>query len=493
MIVSRLAAVLLASSTLAFAAATVHAQPAAPAAPAAKAPAVRELQVGMRPWTGDLDGMAKRRLVRVLVPYSKTFYYVEKGRPRGVSAEIIEAMEADFNRVLKTPKSLRVKFVALPVGRDELIERLNAGYGDVVVADTTITPARRQQVDFSAPMFKGIREIVVAAPGVTPPATVDDLAGREVFVRRDTSYREHLEALNRELVAAGKPPVKLREAPPELEAEDILEMVDAGLVEMTVVDGYKAAMWKPVYTRMVVLPGVAVSEANDYAFMLRKGSPRFKEALDGFVARHGQGTLFGNTVVNRYAKSKTFAKSVHGSDERRRFGEVVDLFRKYAGRYDVDYLLMVAQGFQESTLDQSKRSPVGAIGIMQIMPATAADLKVGDVHQIENNVHAGVKYMRFMIDRYFADEPMTPLNKGLFAFAAYNCGPGRVASLRKEAAKRGLDPNRWFHHVELVAADRIGPETVTYVSNIYKYYTAYKLVLAQEEERARARESVTPR
>ena len=187
------------------------------------------------------------------------------------------------------------------------------------------------------------------------------------------------------------------------------------------------------------------------------------------------------------------AKNALGESERKRFGDVVELFRKYGDRYDMDYLLMVAQGFQESTLDQSKRSHVGAIGVMQIMPATAGDLKVGDVTKLEPNVHGGVKYMRFMIDQYYAKEPMTPLNKGLFAFAAYNCGPGRVAQLRREAAKRGLDPNRWFGHVELVAADKIGPETVTYVSNIYKYYTAYKLLEGQEAERRKARESVRPK
>ena len=152
--------------------------------------------------------------------------------------------------------------------------------------------------------------------------------------------------------------------------------------------------------------------------------------------------------------------------------------------------MMMAQGFQESTLDQNAKSHVGAVGIMQLMPATGAELKVGDITQAEPNIHAGVKYMRFMVDRYYANEPMTPLNKGLFAFASYNAGAARIAQLRREAAQRGLDPNRWFHNVELVAADKIGPETVTYVSNIYKYYTAYKLLLAQEAERSKARESV---
>jgi membrane-bound lytic murein transglycosylase MltF len=116
---------------------------------------------------------------------------------------------------------------------------------------------------------------------------------------------------------------------------------------------------------------------------------------------------------------------------------------------------------------------VGAVGVMQVMPATGKELEVGDISKTQPNVEAGVKYMRVMIDRYYANEPMTELDKVLFTFASYNAGPGRIAQLRKEAVKRGLDPNVWFNNVEYVAADKIGAETVTYVSNIYKYYIAY--------------------
>jgi membrane-bound lytic murein transglycosylase MltF len=155
----------------------------------------------------------------------------------------------------------------------------------------------------------------------------------------------------------------------------------------------------------------------------------------------------------------------------------------------MDTLLMAAQGYQESRLNQQAKSPVGAVGIMQVMPATGKELNVGDIHQIEPNIHAGVKYVRFMMDKYYAKEPMDALNKGLFTFASYNAGPGRIAQLRKIAKERGLDPNVWFNNVELIAAEKIGRETVTYVSHIYKYYLAYQLVLEQQEEREKARKA----
>jgi membrane-bound lytic murein transglycosylase MltF len=183
-------------------------------------------------------------------------------------------------------------------------------------------------------------------------------------------------------------------------------------------------------------------------------------------------------------------KQATSSVAMQRFQQTAEIFRKYGDQYGMDYLLMMAQGFQESGLNQDAKSHVGAIGIMQVMPATGAKMKVGDIRQLEPNINAGVKYIRFMVDEYFADEPTDDLNKILFAFAAYNAGPGRVGQLRKQAAAQGLNPNVWTENVEMVAAARIGPETVTYVSNIYKYYVAYKLLAEREAERQKARESI---
>lgn len=150
---------------------------------------------------------------------------------------------------------------------------------------------------------------------------------------------------------------------------------------------------------------------------------------------------------------------------------------------------MAAQGYQESGLDQSVRSPVGAIGVMQVMPATARDkaVNIPDIDKLESNIHAGIKYNRWVMNNFYGDPAITRLNKGLFAFASYNAGPGRVAGLRKQAAAEGLDPNKWFGNVELVAAKRIGRETVTYVSNIYKYYLAYQMMIRQRDARQEAK------
>jgi membrane-bound lytic murein transglycosylase MltF len=226
------------------------------------------------------------------------------------------------------------------------------------------------------------------------------------------------------------------------------------------------------------------------AIAFRKENPQLRAAVNQWLGKHGKGDAFRNVLERRYLQNVKYAKNAAATAERRKLQAVIELFKKYGAQYDLDYLLMAAQGYQESTLDHSVRSPVGAIGVMQVMPSTGKELKVGDITQVDANIHAGVKYMRFLMDQYFKDEPMDDLNKGLMTFASYNAGPGRVRQLRAEAQRRGLDPNIWFDNVERVASERIGRETVTYVSNIYKYYITYRLLIAQREQREAAKSAV---
>lgn len=199
-----------------------------------------------------------------------------------------------------------------------------------------------------------------------------------------------------------------------------------------------ASFWKQVFPKITVHNGVTLRTGGNVAWAIRKGSPQFKAAVDEFAARHAQGTSIGNQVLNRYYKNADYVKAATSEAERKKFLALVDYFKKYGDKYDVDWLLMAAQGFQESQLNQAAKSKVGAIGVMQLMPSTGKDLNVGDINQIEPNINAGSKYMRWMIDNYYGKEPMTNLDKALFAFASYNAGAGRISSLRKEAAKRGL-------------------------------------------------------
>jgi membrane-bound lytic murein transglycosylase MltF len=484
-------------------------QTAAPAATATAAPAAKtdfsgktrgELRAHLRQWTGDFDGIVQRRVLRVLVVNSKTQYYVDKGLQRGTAYEEGRALEDWLNQKHKgktAQKNLKIHVTFVPVSREELIPALVEGRGDLAMAALTITPQRQAQVDFTQPTFRNVSEIAVTGPGSPSLARVDDLSGKEIFVRKSSSYYQHLVALNERFAKEGKAPAKLREAPDELEDEDLLEMVNAGLVPIVIVDSYKAELWAKILPAVKLNPDVAVNTGGDIAWALRKNSPLLMAEANAFIATHGQGTAFGNTVYKKYFGSTKFAKSATSPEEIAKFNRMVDVFRKHGEQYDMDYLLMMAQGFQESRLDQNAKSHVGAVGVMQVMPATGKELKVGDITVEPNNIHAGVKYMRFMIDQYYEKEPMSRLNKALFAFAAYNAGPGRIRQMRAEAEKRGLNPNKWFDNVELVVAEKVGTETVTYVANIYKYYVAYKLVVEEQEQKRKAmddlRQQVAPK
>jgi membrane-bound lytic murein transglycosylase MltF len=469
------------------------------ARPSGQTPEREELTISpeeiMKPWTGDLDGMIERQIIRVLTVYSKTFYFVDKGVQRGGVADGFRIFEEDLNKKLAQQqklkqKHLKVRVVFIPVARGDLLPALVAGKGDIAASSLGVTEEREKLVDFSVPMVSDAKALVVSGPASPLIASVDDLAGKEVFVRKSSVFYELLTALNKRFAAENKPAVVISEAPEELEDEDLLEMVNAGLVPLTVTADFLANFWKQVFPKIKVHQEAPLLTGGKIAWAIRKGSPQLKATVDDFMTRHAKGTSFGNQVLARYLKNAKYVKDAASETERKKFLALIQYFQKYGDQYDVDWLLMAAQGYQESQLNQAVRSPVGAIGVMQVMPATGKELGVGDIGETEANIHAGIKYMRWMIDHYYGDEPMTRLDKALFAFASYNAGAGRVSKLRNEAAKRGLDRNVWFHNVEYVAAEKVGAETVTYVGNIYKYYIAYKLIMKSKAKREETLEKI---
>jgi membrane-bound lytic murein transglycosylase MltF len=268
-------------------------------------------------------------------------------------------------------------------------------------------------------------------------------------------------------------------------------MVNAGLLPWAVVDSYKPQLWEGVFTNIVVRDDLVLREGGRTAWAMRKNSPKLKASVDAFLKENRQGTLFGNIMVNRYIRDFDWAANALGDEDYQRFNDLRDIFQRYGEQYGIEYLFAAAQGYQESRLDQSVRSAAGAVGVMQLLPDTAADKNVGipDIHDVDSNIHAGIKYMDFLRDRYFSDPDITPINQALLALGAYNAGPGRMIRMRAKAEAKGYDPDVWFDNVELIAADEIGRETVQYVSNIYRYYLTYRMVANQELQHAAAREA----
>jgi membrane-bound lytic murein transglycosylase MltF len=438
------------------------------------------------PFTGDLDEMEARRMIRVGVTSNRTHYFVDRGTQRGLTFAYLKRFEEQINAARKT-RNFRIHLVIVPMQRDRLLPALTAGQIDAVAAQKTITAERQQLVDFSIPYRRNVSEIVVTAPAVAAVKAAEDLSGRTVFVRRSSSYAESLRALNQQLDRDGRPPVTILEAPENLEDDDILEMVNAGLIDATVVDDYLAEFWSQIFTDMKLQKSAALRTGAELALAVRKNSPKLQAEVNQFIRRHALGTEFGNIIARRYVQDPGFVRRATTGADRKQFLALMETFRKYSDQYSLDYLLMMAKGYQESRLNQNARSRVGAIGIMQLMPATGKALNVGDIREVEPNIHGGVKYTRRLMDEYLGNEPLDELNKGFFTLASYNAGPSRIRQLRREAARRDLDPNVWFGQVERIASERIGRQTVSYVSNIYKYYIAYRLVAEEELRRAAER------
>jgi membrane-bound lytic murein transglycosylase MltF len=449
-----------------------------------------DLELGKK-WSGDFDGMAERHLLRALVPPSKTFYFLDGADQRGLTYELLKEFETYLNKKLKR-QALKIKVFVIPTRRDRLLPALVEGFGDIAAGNLTITPTRQKKVDFSAPQLTGVDEIIISGPAAPPIKTLDDLSGKKIHVRKSSSYYESLMRLNTRFKKSGRAPIQIVPADEYLEDEDLLEMMNAGLIPMIVIDSHKAKFWAQVFKDLRLHPDIKLRSGGQIAWAIRKNSPRLKNIIDRFIKSHKKGTLKGNILYKRYLQNTKWVRNALADKELKRLNDAVDFFKRYSQQYNFDWLMIAALAYQESGIDQSKRSPAGAVGVMQLLPSTAADpnVNIRKIEVMENNIHAGVKYLRFLYDRYFKNEPMDALNKVLFTFASYNAGPGKVNELRREARQSGFNPNVWFRNVEIIAARQIGRETVQYVSNIYKYYIAYRFMVNEfrlkKEEKIRA-------
>ena len=429
------------------------------------------------PRLGDLDALVARSEIRVLTSITLGSYFIDRGRQSGMVYEMSLRLEK-FAREKLGEDARRLKITIIPVRRDQLLPNLIAGHGDVAFANLTVTSERAEIVDFTVPFTSKVRELLVTAPGIEGIASVEDLAGKEVVVPRASSYFESLSRLNQQFIDDGLEPIRITESDPRLEIEDILEMLDAGLLNMTVADDTRLNLWSQIFTNMTVHDDIVFRENASIALAIRKDSPKLKQLLDEFVRENRVGTLITNILLKKYGQYTGWVREALERDPMRRFEQLVGLFRTYGAQYDIDWLMLASFAFQESGFDQDARSPVGAIGVMQVMPSTAADRAVGisNIEDLENNVHAGTKYLSVLRGHYFSDEGIDETERLLFTMAGYNAGPNRINRLRRVAATRGLDPNVWFNNVELVVAAQVGIEPVIYVSNIYRYYIVYKRV-----------------
>lgn len=441
--------------------------------------------------TEDLPAIRKRKHIRALVSYNQTNYFLIKGEENGFEYEFLRRYEKHLNKGISRRKR-QIKMVFIPVPFEQLIPALLEGRGDIAAAGLTITEERKKRVRFSTPYLPSVDEIVVSHKGAKPIGSLNDLSGRKVFVLHSSSYAQHLRQLNERFKAEGRAPVKINEANEYLQSEDLLEMVNARIIDLMVVDRHLGEIWSKVFSNLVLYKKIKVNSGGKIAWAVRPNNPKLLKNMNGYLKKHKKGSLLGNILFNRYFKNTKWVTNPIAESEQKKFEVVTKLLKKYGHQYGFDWLMIGAQAYQESRLNHDLVSPAGAVGVMQILPSTAADSNVGisDIRQLENNIHAGVRYLKFLRENYFSDPAVSPEAQVHFAHAAYNAGPARVRRMRKLAAKMGLDPNKWFGNVETAALRIVGQETVRYVVNIQKYYIAYKLITKDKEKRNAARKKL---
>ncbi len=441
------------------------------------------------PWTGDLDGMTERGFVRILTVHNPLFFSFDGASKRGMFAELGKLFEDHLADEIGRVRSPTV--VLIPVRRDELIPGLISGRGDMVMGNLTITPERQKKVDFGPPIHNDVEELIVTGPAAPGVETFDDLVEIGLYVRRSSSYFEHLQALNAKRQSVGKAPIPIREGDENLEDYDLLDMVNAGILGAIVVDSHKANFWEQVFDRIEVQRDLAVNTGSQIAWALRKDSPQLKASITAFADSVKKGSLLGNIILQRYLGNTEWLDDGLSDENRRRNEEIIEMIKRFSDQYNFDWLMITALAYQESRFDQNKESSAGAVGVMQLLPQTAADDAVGipDISSLENNIHAGIKYLHWLRETYFSDPQISALDQVLFSLAAYNAGPGNMNRARQRARRLGYDHNRWFGNVEIGMFRAVSGEPASYVRNIYKYYVTYRGFERTRRERETALEA----
>ncbi|NTX08222.1 transporter substrate-binding domain-containing protein [Myxococcus sp. CA040A] len=432
-------------------------------------------------FTGDLDAIRKRGVLRVLTRNSPVTYFLHRGDQAGFDYEMAKLAAA----------ALKVRLeVVVPPSYEELVTWLKEGRGDVVAAALTVTPERQREVAFSRP-YLFVDEVIVQRVGAPKLESLAALKGQAVHVRRSSSHFATLKD------AATQHGFTVVEAPEDQDAETLIDQVARGEIPFTVTDSHILAaerVYRDDVEAGVTLPGQGPRAGTEghhgIAFAVRPQNVKLRAFLDGFVQKTYRGTEY-NLARRRYFEGHR-SEAPATTDEAVLTGAISPydvLVQSYSQRYGLDWRLMVAQMFQESRFDPRARSWVGAQGLFQVMPGTGKELGFRKLEDPEQGIHAGVKYMHQLIGRI---APEIPFKQRLrFALASYNAGLGHVLDARRLAQEQGWDPNRWFGNVEkaMLLLEKPqhyrrarhgycrGSEPVKYVSEIQTRYGNYIAVV----------------
>jgi membrane-bound lytic murein transglycosylase MltF len=420
----------------------------------------------------DLPEMIKEKKIRVLTTYTFSNYFVSEGQSYGYEYSHMEEFRKFLNKG-KGRRDIKVDFYYIPLPYDMLIPALQNGYGDIVAANLTITPERSKEVDFTDPYLWGIKEVLITHKDVDGIDKLEDLAGREIYVREDSSYHFSLKKMNERFSAMKLQPAEIITLPGLVNTGEIIEMVNAGAIETTLADSHIASFADELFPDIKIHDKIVLNDDVRFGWMVRKNNPQLKASLNDFIKTIKKGTLLGNIHFKRYFKENPWVRRALEREDLNKFSTYAPLFKKYGEKYGIDWMLIAALSFQESRFNPNARSRYGAVGLMQVLPSTGKDMGISNVESPENNIHAGVKYLDFVRNRYFSDENLPMDEQVRFTLASYNAGPANIRRSRRTTEQMGYDSTIWFGNVEMGTMKQVGPEPVQYVRNINKYYLSF--------------------
>ncbi len=430
-------------------------------------------------YESDLESVLHKRYLRVLTSNNSFDYFIYQGRHAGYQYEMVREFTRRLNdKYFSGRGTLKIQFELLPVRSEQLIPMLLEGRADMIAARLTITSERAALVLFSDP-YRKVDELLVAGQNTKRLRHLSDLAGRQVAVRKSSSYYESLAALSREFTASGKPEIRIETVDEDLETEDILALVAAGRFELSVADSIVAKTAVALFPELRIVPELHLRAGGELAWATRPGSAALQREMNEFLAGYRQGSLLGNVTTKKYFENHVGLQARIQADGKTRLSPYDDDFRRRAAQYGFDWRLLAAVAYQESRFEQSSRNRSGAVGLFQIKPSTAREpyIDIPDVagkENASNNIRAGVKYLAWIKARYFDSVgEMRERDRVRMTLAAYNAGPRTLINAQRQARKMELDPTRWFRNVEMALLAMSKPEPVKYVSEINQRYLSY--------------------
>lgn len=439
--------------------------------------AQQQLIIHSQPSFEDLPQLLKKRTIKVLVVNHPAYYFIYQSRPRGMAYDMMREYEKRLNQKYFKNTKLKLNILFIPVPSSQIINLLAQGYGDIAIGPLMTPQDQQNQVTHTEPIYTSHQLLLVSHDSIDEYKDIKQLSGKEIWIRRNSIYHQQLQIINQQLSQLNELPIYINIVADELEDYELLDMVDNKQIFMTMISNHSLRLWQKLYKNIKLHPQLVVGNRIPSTWAVRNNTPQLTSSLNRFIIKHKKGTKIGNILHRRYLVTHPWLNKVIHQNFEHRYLETEKIIKKYAKQYKFDWQIILAQAYQESRLNQKAISHRGAVGVMQVLPSTANEpyINIKNINNVDDNIHAGVKYLHFMQQRYFSHKNIAELDSLLLSFAAYNAGPAKLRRLRKRALEKGLNPNIWFNHVEKIAAETIGKETVNYVNNIYKFYITYLL------------------